>query len=103
MTIAREEIFGPVQSILKFDDIQDAIKRANATPYGLASGLITKDVNIIFAFANQIKAGTVWVNTYLPVFPQLEFGGYKQVCFLFLTLIMVFIFILEWFWKRRRV
>lgn len=47
--------------------------------YGLASGIMTKDVNIIFAAANQIKAGTLWVNTYLPVFPQCEFGGFKQV------------------------
>lgn len=78
MTIAREEIFGPVQSILKFDNYEDVIKRANKTPYGLASGILSKDVNVIFAAANQIKAGTVWVNTYLPVFPQLEFGGYKQ-------------------------
>jgi len=78
MTIAREEIFGPVQSILPFDDINEVIKRANSSQYGLASGIMTKDVNIIFAVANQIKAGTLWVNTYLPVFPQCEFGGYKQ-------------------------
>lgn len=78
MTIAREEIFGPVQSILPFDDLKEVIKRANSTPYGLASGIMTKDVNIIFAVANEIKAGTLWVNTYLPVFPQCEFGGFKQ-------------------------
>jgi len=78
MTIAKEEIFGPVQSILKFDNYEEVIKRVNSTQYGLASGVLSKDVNKIFAAANSIKAGTVWVNTYLPVYPQLEFGGYKQ-------------------------
>jgi len=78
MTIAKEEIFGPVQSILKFDSIQEVIERCNATPYGLSAGIVTKDINTVFYFTKHAKAGTVWVNTYLPVFPSCEFGGYKQ-------------------------
>lgn len=60
MKIAREEIFGPVQSILKFNCIDDAIKRANTTEYGLAAGIITKDVNKALKFAEEIHAGSVW-------------------------------------------
>lgn len=62
MRIAREEIFGPVQQILKFDNLEEAIERANATKYGLASGIITKDINKALNFAQKIQSGSVWVS-----------------------------------------
>jgi len=78
MTIAREEIFGPVMSILKFRTLDEAIKRANKTHYGLAAGIFTNDIATAFKFANQVKAGTVWVNTYNSFDTAQPFGGYKQ-------------------------
>jgi len=78
MTIAREEIFGPVMSILKFRTLDEAIKRGNKTQYGLAAGIFTNDINTAFKFANQIKAGTVWVNTYNSFDTAQPFGGYKH-------------------------
>uniref|UniRef100_A0A914WQF0 Aldehyde dehydrogenase domain-containing protein n=1 Tax=Plectus sambesii TaxID=2011161 RepID=A0A914WQF0_9BILA len=78
MRIAREEIFGPVQQIIKFKTIEEAIERANDTSYGLASAVHTKDINKALTLANSLRAGTVWVNTYHAVRPQAPFGGYKQ-------------------------
>ncbi|XP_076064075.1 aldehyde dehydrogenase 1A1 [Oratosquilla oratoria] len=78
MTIAKEEIFGPVQSILKFSTMDEVIDRANKTTYGLASGVITKDINKALMFAQGIKSGSVWVNTYDLCQPQSPVGGYKQ-------------------------
>lgn len=78
MRIAKEEIFGPVQQILKFTNFDEAIKRANATTYGLASGIITNDINKALLFVQSIQAGSVWVNCYDAVTPQAPFGGYKQ-------------------------
>jgi len=78
MRIAKEEIFGPVQQILKFTSIEEAIKRANATTYGLAAGIITNDINKAMLFAQSVQAGSVWVNCYDAVTPQAPFGGYKQ-------------------------
>jgi acyl-CoA reductase-like NAD-dependent aldehyde dehydrogenase len=60
MRIAKEEIFGPVQSILKFDTMDEVIERANRTNYGLASGIITKDINKALEFAQAVEAGSVW-------------------------------------------
>lgn len=60
MRIAKEEIFGPVQTILKFDTLDEVIERANRTNYGLASGVITKDINKALKFAQAIEAGSVW-------------------------------------------
>lgn len=60
MTIAKEEIFGPVQSILKFSTIDEVIERANKTKYGLAAGIITKDLNNALVFSQAVKAGSVW-------------------------------------------
>lgn len=60
MKIAREEIFGPVQSILKFKTLDEVIERANNTSYGLASGVITKDINNALVFAQAVEAGSVW-------------------------------------------
>ncbi|XP_074030054.1 aldehyde dehydrogenase 1A1 [Leptinotarsa decemlineata] len=77
MTIAREEIFGPVQSILKFETLEEVIERANDTYYGLAAGIITKDINTALVFAQSVEAGSVWVNCFGSA-PQTPFGGYKQ-------------------------
>lgn len=60
MRIAKEEIFGPVQSILKFDTMDEVIKRANRTNYGLAAGVITNDINKALEFAQAVEAGSVW-------------------------------------------
>lgn len=78
MTIAREEIFGPVMSILKFRTLDEAIKRANKSEYGLAAGIFSNDLNTVFKTANQLKAGTVWVNTYNSFDTAQPFGGFKQ-------------------------
>ncbi|RZC35455.1 retinal dehydrogenase 1, partial [Asbolus verrucosus] len=78
MTIAKEEIFGPVQSILKFDTLDEVIERANNTSYGLASGIVTKDINTALVFAQAVQAGSVWINCYEPITPQTPFGGYKM-------------------------
>lgn len=60
MKIAREEIFGPVQSVFKFNNIDEAIERANKTSYGLAAAIITKDIDKALAFAKDVEAGSVW-------------------------------------------
>jgi aldehyde dehydrogenase (NAD+) len=78
MTIAKEEIFGPVMSILKYSDINEVIKRANHTNYGLAAGVIGKDITKLLSTANSLRAGTVWVNTYNIIPPQAPFGGFKE-------------------------
>jgi len=78
MKIAREEIFGPVLATLAFEDVDDAIRRANETVYGLAAGVWTRDVGKAHRFARAVKAGTVWVNTYNRYDPGSPFGGFKQ-------------------------
>jgi aldehyde dehydrogenase (NAD+) len=78
MTIAREEIFGPVMSILKFRTLDEAIKRGNKSMYGLAAGVFTRDISTAFKFASEIKAGTVWINTYNSFDVAQPFGGFKQ-------------------------
>ncbi|XP_063619471.1 aldehyde dehydrogenase 1A1-like isoform X2 [Cydia splendana] len=78
MTIAKEEIFGPVQSILKFDTLEEVIDRANNTSYGLAAGIFTNNLNNALQFAKHVEAGNVWVNGYLISGPQAPFGGYKD-------------------------
>jgi len=78
MKIAREEIFGPVQCILKFDTMEEALERANDTTYGLAAGVFTKDVNKAMLCSQALQAGSVWVNCFLASHPQAPFGGYKQ-------------------------
>ncbi|XP_072155019.1 aldehyde dehydrogenase 1A1-like [Bemisia tabaci] len=77
MRIAREEIFGPVQSIFKFKTMEEVIERANRTNYGLASGVLTKDINKAMKFAQSIQSGSVWINCYDAVVPQAPFGGFK--------------------------
>jgi aldehyde dehydrogenase (NAD+) len=78
MRIAQEEIFGPVLSAFVFEDMDDLIKRANATMFGLGSGVWTRDVGKAHRMARAIRAGNVWVNCYGPMDVQMPFGGYKM-------------------------
>ncbi len=78
MKIAREEIFGPVISALPFDDVDDVVPRANATEFGLASGVWTNDINTASRVSRRLRAGTVWVNGYSLMDPAVPFGGYKM-------------------------
>jgi acyl-CoA reductase-like NAD-dependent aldehyde dehydrogenase len=78
MTIAREEIFGPVAAVLPFENVDDAIAKANDTMYGLAAGIWTRDVGTAHRVASELQAGTVWVNTYNQYDSASPFGGYKQ-------------------------
>ena len=76
--IAREEIFGPVLATINFKDADDAVVKANATVYGLAAAVWTRDVSKAHRIARAVKAGTVWVNTYNLYDPALPFGGFKE-------------------------
>ncbi len=78
MTIAQEEIFGPVAAVMPFEDVEDAIAKANDTIYGLAAGVWTRDVGKAHRFAHEVQAGTVWINTYNRYDSASPFGGYKQ-------------------------
>ena len=78
MKIAREEIFGPVMSILKFDDIEEVIQRGNRTTYGLTAGVWTRDIGKAHRLAAELKAGTVWVNCYDVFDIAVPFGGFKM-------------------------
>jgi acyl-CoA reductase-like NAD-dependent aldehyde dehydrogenase len=78
MKIAREEIFGPVVSAIRFSDAEEAVRIANGTVYGLAAAVWTRDVRLAHRMAAEIKAGSVWVNTYNSFDSGSPFGGYKQ-------------------------
>jgi aldehyde dehydrogenase (NAD+) len=78
MKIAQEEIFGPVLAMLAFDDVDQVIAQANQNPYGLAAAVWTRDVRKAHSVSRQLKAGTVWINTYGLMDASLPFGGYKQ-------------------------
>ena len=78
MTIAREEIFGPVIAAMPFDDLDEIIDRANNSEYGLAAGLWTENLKSAHYVANRLRAGTVWVNCYNTFDAASPFGGYKQ-------------------------
>ena len=78
MTIAREEIFGPVLSVIPFDGVEEAARIADATEFGLAAGVWTKDVGRAHGLAARIRAGTVWINTYNLFDAASPYGGYKQ-------------------------
>ncbi|KAB8082074.1 hypothetical protein EE612_003819 [Oryza sativa] len=78
MTIAQEEIFGPVMSLMKFKTVEEAIEKANCTKYGLAAGIVTKNLNIANMVSRSVRAGTVWVNCYFAFDPDAPFGGYKM-------------------------
>jgi aldehyde dehydrogenase (NAD+) len=78
MKIAREEIFGPVMSIIRFHDLEEVVDRANNTSYGLAAGVWTRDIGKAHAIANNVRAGTVWVNCFDVFDAAAPFGGFKQ-------------------------
>jgi aldehyde dehydrogenase (NAD+)/phenylacetaldehyde dehydrogenase len=78
MTIAREEIFGPVLAAIRFGDVDEAIARANQSTYGLAAAVWTKDIKKAHYVARKLQAGTVWINTYNVYDTAAPFGGYKQ-------------------------
>ncbi|KAM6228454.1 LOW QUALITY PROTEIN: aldehyde dehydrogenase 1A1-like [Spheniscus humboldti] len=77
MCVAKEEIFGPVQQIMKFKTVDEVIKRANNTTHGLAAAVFTKDIDKALTFAAALQAGTVWVNCYSAM-SALSFGGFKM-------------------------
>jgi aldehyde dehydrogenase (NAD+)/phenylacetaldehyde dehydrogenase len=78
MTIAREEIFGPVLAAIDFADLDEAIAKANDSQYGLAAGVWTRDIKKAHYLARKLQAGTVWINTYNVYDTAAPFGGYKQ-------------------------
>jgi aldehyde dehydrogenase (NAD+) len=78
MTIAREEIFGPVLSVIRFRDIEEVVRSANDTPYGLAAAVWTRDIKKAHRVARALQAGTVWINTYGLFDSAVPFGGYKM-------------------------
>jgi acyl-CoA reductase-like NAD-dependent aldehyde dehydrogenase len=78
MTIAREEIFGPVLAAIEFSDVDEAIARANDSNYGLAAAVWTRDIKKAHYVARKLQAGTVWINTYNVYDTAAPFGGYKQ-------------------------
>lgn len=78
MRIAREEIFGPVMSVLSFDSEEEVIERANATEFGLAAGVFTKDISRAHRVISELQAGTCWINAYNLTPVEMPFGGVKQ-------------------------
>ncbi len=78
MRVAREEIFGPVASLIPFRNEEDVVRQANDTPYGLAAGVFTRDLGRAHRVSRRLKAGSVWVNCYNAVTPMAPFGGFKQ-------------------------
>ncbi|XP_057966920.1 aldehyde dehydrogenase family 2 member C4-like isoform X2 [Malania oleifera] len=78
MLIAKDEIFGPVMSLMKFKTVDEAIARANNSRYGLVAGIITKDLNIANTVSRSIKAGMIWINCYFALDMDCPYGGYKM-------------------------
>ena len=78
MRIAKEEIFGPVMSIIKFKDLDEVVERSNRSEYGLAAAVWTRDISKAHAIANRVRAGTIWVNCYDVFDAAAPFGGFKQ-------------------------
>ncbi|KAF6752134.1 NAD-dependent aldehyde dehydrogenase [Ephemerocybe angulata] len=78
MRIVKEEIFGPVGVVIRFEDEEDVIRQANDTMYGLAAAVFSKDINRAIETAHKLKTGTVWVNCYNNFHPGIPFGGFKQ-------------------------
>jgi betaine-aldehyde dehydrogenase len=78
MTVAREEVFGPVLSVLTFETTEEAIEIANSIDYGLSAGVWSKDFDTCLTIGRRVRAGTVWMNTFMDGASELPFGGYKQ-------------------------
>ncbi|XP_063781731.1 retinaldehyde dehydrogenase 3 [Pseudophryne corroboree] len=78
MRIAKEEIFGPVQSILKFKSLEEVIQRANSTEYGLTAAVFTESLDKALTVASALQSGTVWINCYNALHAQTPFGGFKM-------------------------
>jgi acyl-CoA reductase-like NAD-dependent aldehyde dehydrogenase len=78
MKIAQEEIFGPVLATMQFDDVDQVVELANQNPYGLAAAVWTRDLKRAHQISRQLRAGTVWINTYGLMDAALPFGGYKS-------------------------
>jgi betaine-aldehyde dehydrogenase len=74
--VAREEIFGPVLSIVWFADLGEAVEITNATGYGLSAGIWSRSIDTALTYARATRAGTVWVNCYMDGFPEVCFGGF---------------------------
>ncbi|MCP2046564.1 UNVERIFIED_ORG: acyl-CoA reductase-like NAD-dependent aldehyde dehydrogenase [Paenarthrobacter nicotinovorans] len=78
MSIATDEIFGPVLSVLPYDTLEEAISIANSTSFGLSAGIWSNDINEALTAARDLRAGTVWVNRWMDGYPEVPFGGYGQ-------------------------
>ena len=78
MAVAREEVFGPVLSVLSFETIDEAIRIANSIDYGLSAGVWSRDFDTCMTIGRKVRAGTVWMNTFMDGTPELPFGGYRQ-------------------------
>jgi betaine-aldehyde dehydrogenase len=78
MAVAREEIFGPVVSVMQFENLDQAVSLANDTEYGLAAYVWTNDLSTALSCSRRIRAGRVWVNSALAGFPEMPLGGFKQ-------------------------
>jgi acyl-CoA reductase-like NAD-dependent aldehyde dehydrogenase len=78
MSIATDEIFGPVLSVLPYDTLEEAIGIANSTSFGLSAGIWSNDINEALTAARDLRAGTVWVNRWMDGYPEVPFGGYGQ-------------------------
>ncbi|MFK7791284.1 MAG: aldehyde dehydrogenase family protein, partial [Devosiaceae bacterium] len=78
MAIAREEVFGPVLSVLTFDTFDEAIDLANDAAYGLSAGVWSESIHTCLDFARRVQAGTVWTNTWMDGFAEMPFGGVKE-------------------------
>ncbi|KAF9615541.1 hypothetical protein IFM89_024389 [Coptis chinensis] len=78
MAIVKDEIFGPVMSLMKFRTVEEAIERANKTRYGLAAGIVTNDLNLANRVSRSIRAGIIWVNCYFGFDSDCPYGGYKM-------------------------
>jgi len=78
MAVAREEVFGPVLSVLTFESADEAVALANGTIYGLSASIWSRDIDTCILVGRRLQAGTVWINTFMDGFAELPFGGYKQ-------------------------